>query len=1171
MANEQERDVIYFSKRSGTQADPYVDITENLFVQYGKVFLKELPSEPHKVTVQNSNGTYMTEVYTNDNLANQTNSFYVNYREGIVFFSTATDGQSKKFVYKGTGIILYPASRIYSVSSDGSGAIQVLQDIVSLGQNIAPQGAYNATRQYLRGNIVSYNGASYMAVMDTRGNVPPNTSYWQLISERGSQGVQGVQGIQGVQGEKGETGITLYTWVKYADSPTTGMSDTPTGKDYIGFATNKPTSNESTNYADYQWSYIRGEQGIRGIQGIQGEQGIQGQTGITLHTWIKYADTPTTGMSDLPTGKNYIGIAVNKTTATESTVYTDYAWSLIRGEQGVQGVQGQTGATGNVANDWKGEYVAATAYPKGSLVNYSGRVYIAVQATTGNLPTNTTFWNLFVDKGTDGLGAVNSVNGKTGNVTLNASEVGAIDEGERGIAGGIAELNEAGQVVDADGNPVTGDVKTVNGESGNVVLTPEDIGSPSTGDFTGHTGNSDIHVTLTKKVEWDAKETTVGAQAKATQALNDAKTHADTKETPTGAQAKATQALNDAKTYTDGKVAGLVNSAPATLDTLKELSDALGGDSNFAATVAGQIGGKMDKSQRGIAGGVAGLNAQGQVIDAAGNVISGGGNAPAPQNVSVKDYENLVTGGSWTAAIQAAFNAVGAGGTVIFPKGDYTTGTFTVPVSCLVTGSGTLIYNFTGATGAMMRITASNVTVQNLTFREVGTVGSWDYKAYIHSASTNTMVKDCRFFSGMQGVHFANGSAGSKVLNCIAENCFASGILLLGTSHCSVVGNTTTNCGDGALSLFNASYCSAIGNKVNVSDQGITIDAGSVGNTITGNQIYGNQLGTNGKSGYYGIDLKNNSHSNTISGNSISGFVCGISARYGDANDGGTLQAVSSNNVIIGNTITECSNKGYANNPCGIFIQAQYGLTVSNNVISRVAGTGILGLAEGSRNSNITISNNMINLHGVNFGSLQYQAYNYPAVRVDGFTAVTVSGNTVQCPPETMTQYLMSFTNTAFNAFGNTFSSVTYRVFNVAGTSSGQISSNTFATANGTTRFADLSTTGETVIRHNTHVGTDLRYLVFGNTSRYLAEGNVFTSSYADAMAGTGNVRMLNNENKGTGMQGGEMRYASGKLEIKINGVWTQSSGGTVNMTIEERTTDPASPTVGQIWIRTDL
>lgn len=47
--------------------------------------------------------------------------------------------------------------------------------------------------------------------------------------------------------------------------------------------------------------------------------------------------------------------------------------------------------------------------------------------------------------------------------------------------------------------------------------------------------------------------------------------------------------------YVDTKVAGLVNSAPETLDTLKELSDALGNDPNFATTVANQIGNKADK------------------------------------------------------------------------------------------------------------------------------------------------------------------------------------------------------------------------------------------------------------------------------------------------------------------------------------------------------------------------------------------------------------------------------------------------------------------------------------------------------------------------------------------------------------------------------------------------
>jgi hypothetical protein len=45
----------------------------------------------------------------------------------------------------------------------------------------------------------------------------------------------------------------------------------------------------------------------------------------------------------------------------------------------------------------------------------------------------------------------------------------------------------------------------------------------------------------------------------------------------------------------DTKVSGLVNSAPETLDTLKELSDALGNDPNFATTVANQIGTKADK------------------------------------------------------------------------------------------------------------------------------------------------------------------------------------------------------------------------------------------------------------------------------------------------------------------------------------------------------------------------------------------------------------------------------------------------------------------------------------------------------------------------------------------------------------------------------------------------
>lgn len=49
------------------------------------------------------------------------------------------------------------------------------------------------------------------------------------------------------------------------------------------------------------------------------------------------------------------------------------------------------------------------------------------------------------------------------------------------------------------------------------------------------------------------------------------------------------------ETYVDNKVAGIVNSAPETLDTLNELATALGNDPNFATTVATQIGTKVDK------------------------------------------------------------------------------------------------------------------------------------------------------------------------------------------------------------------------------------------------------------------------------------------------------------------------------------------------------------------------------------------------------------------------------------------------------------------------------------------------------------------------------------------------------------------------------------------------
>ncbi|WP_238019327.1 siphovirus ReqiPepy6 Gp37-like family protein [Oceanobacillus jordanicus] len=144
---------------------------------------------------------------------------------------------------------------------------------------------------------------------------------WKIWSEEEGIWKAGPGGPQGLPGPPGEDGRTLYTWLKFADSPTSGMSDSPTGKEYIGLAYNKSSPNESANYEDYTWAKTKGDKGIPGDPGADG---------TPRYTWTKYADDKDgNGMSDSPGGKRYLGLAYNKTTASESNNASDYSWSPL--------------------------------------------------------------------------------------------------------------------------------------------------------------------------------------------------------------------------------------------------------------------------------------------------------------------------------------------------------------------------------------------------------------------------------------------------------------------------------------------------------------------------------------------------------------------------------------------------------------------------------------------------------------------------------------------------------------------------------------------------------------------------------------------------------------------------------------------------------------------------
>lgn len=151
-------------------------------------------------------------------------------------------------------------------------------------------------------------------------------------------------GFEGTEAEwlaslVGDDGQSQWTYLRYsANADGNPMTDTPDATTkYIGIAVTT-SSTAPTEYSAYTWQKFVGEDGQPGVPGNPG------LNGTTYYTWIKYADTPTTGMSDAPAGKDYIGIAHNKTTATESTDYSDYSWSKIKGDPGTDGDDG-TGIT----------------------------------------------------------------------------------------------------------------------------------------------------------------------------------------------------------------------------------------------------------------------------------------------------------------------------------------------------------------------------------------------------------------------------------------------------------------------------------------------------------------------------------------------------------------------------------------------------------------------------------------------------------------------------------------------------------------------------------------------------------------------------------------------------------------------------------------------------------
>lgn len=256
-----------------------------------------------------------------------TNRYLWNYE--IVTYTNNTTSETKKRVIgvhgntgnKGdtgaTGVGIKSITEYYLASSASSGVTTSTS-----GWTTSVQTTSSSKKYLWNYEVVTYTN-------DTKYTSSP-----VIIGTYGEKGDKGDTGPQGVQGPKGADGTPRYTWIRYADNASgSGISNSPTGKTYIGFAYNKTTATESNTPSDYTWSLIKGEKGDTGVPGAKGADGK------TTYTWIKYSDNSTgSGMYDTPKSTTqYIGIAVNKTTATESNTPSDYTWSKFKGDDGADG------------------------------------------------------------------------------------------------------------------------------------------------------------------------------------------------------------------------------------------------------------------------------------------------------------------------------------------------------------------------------------------------------------------------------------------------------------------------------------------------------------------------------------------------------------------------------------------------------------------------------------------------------------------------------------------------------------------------------------------------------------------------------------------------------------------------------------------------------------------
>jgi hypothetical protein len=312
------------------------------------------------------------------------------------------------------------------------------------GASVDWRGSYDNSTAYAPLDAVSYNGSSYICILATTGNNPSDGTYWNLMAEAGTDGTNGTNGTNGTDGSS-------FTWrAAYNGSTAYSPDDVVSfnGSSYICILATSG-GNDPTN-ATY-WSLMA----QKGADGTNGTDGINGTDGVSFVWQGAYGGATTYSPDDVVSFNGSSYICILGTTGNDPTDGT--YWDLMA----QKGDTGATGATGTDGSDgapivWRGPYDGSTVYSPLDAASFNGSSYICISATTGNDPTNGTYWDLMAQKGDKGDTGSTGATGATGPTGATGATGPTGSTGATGAAGRDAGIKYTYSTTTSSSDPGSG-------------------------------------------------------------------------------------------------------------------------------------------------------------------------------------------------------------------------------------------------------------------------------------------------------------------------------------------------------------------------------------------------------------------------------------------------------------------------------------------------------------------------------------------------------------------------------------------------------------------------------------------------------------------------------------------------------------------------------------------